>query len=93
MDVKKKMSKIELASLINLCNGSILNSLPITTPNDSSILTIVLCDNLLPFNSSNQKQLFETSRSNGVHFLSPEWILESIVQFSLQPFDNYEEKF
>jgi len=90
---QEKMSKIELASLINLCNGSILNSLPITTPNDSSILTIVLCDNLLPFNSSNQKQLFETSRSNGIHFLNPEWILESIVQFSLQPFDNYEEKF
>jgi hypothetical protein len=79
--------------LITLCEGSLLNTIPITTPNDPSILTIVLCDKLLPFNSSNQQQLFETSRSNGVHFLSPEWILESIVQFSLQPFDNYEEKF
>ncbi|CAF0980795.1 unnamed protein product [Adineta steineri] len=90
---QEKMSKNELASLITLCNGTLLNALPITTPNDSSILTIVLCDKLIPFNCSNQQQLFETSRSNGVLFLSPEWILESIVQFSLQPYDNYEEKF
>lgn len=80
-------------SLIKLCHGSILSSLPITTPNDSSILTIVLCDNSLPLNSTHQQQLYETSRSNGVHFLSPEWIFESIVQFSLQPFETYEEKF
>ncbi|CAF1176155.1 unnamed protein product [Adineta ricciae] len=90
---QEKMDKTELASLITLCGGTLLNTLPITTSNDSSILTIVLCDKLLPFHSSNQQQLFETSRSNGVHFLSPEWILESIVQFALQPFDNYEEKF
>jgi hypothetical protein len=64
-----------------------------TTSNDSSILTIVLCDKLLPFNCSSQQQLFETSRSNGIHFLSPEWVLESIVQFALQPFDSYLEKF
>ena len=79
--------------MITLCNGTLLNSLPITTPNDSSILTIVLCDKLLPFNSSTQQQLFETSRSNGVYFVSPEWVLESIVQFALQPFDTYLEKF
>jgi len=48
---------------------------------------------LVPFDSSNQQQLFELSRSNGVHFLGPEWVLESIVQFSLQPFDPYEEQF
>ncbi|CAF0929022.1 unnamed protein product [Rotaria sordida] len=90
---QEKMSKTELASLITLCNGTLLNNLPITTPNDCSILTIVLCDKILPFNSLNQQQLFETSRSNGVNYLSPEWVLESIVQFSLQPFDNYEEKF
>lgn len=79
--------------MITLCKGTLLNALPITTTNDSSILTIVLCDKLIPFDSINQQQLFETSRANGVYFLSPEWVLESIVQFSLQPFDNYEEKF
>ena len=79
--------------MITLCNGRLLQTLPLTTSNDSSILTIVLCDNLIPFNSLNQQQLFETSRSNGVIYLSPEWVLESIVQFCLQPFDNYEEKF
>jgi hypothetical protein len=67
--------------------------MPITGPTDGSLLTIVLCDKLLPFSSPNQQQLFETSRSNGIHFLSPEWVLESIVQFALQPFDSYEEKF
>jgi hypothetical protein len=60
---------------------------------DDSILTIVLCNNLVPFESSNLQQLFELSRSNGVRFLIPEWILESIVQFGLQPFEVYEEKF
>ncbi|CAF2637130.1 unnamed protein product [Rotaria sp. Silwood2] len=90
---QEKMSKTELASLITLCNGTILNTLPTTTPNDSSILTIVLCDKIFPFNSLDQQQLFETSRSNGVNYISPEWVLESIVQFSLQPFDTYEEKF
>ena len=60
---------------------------------DSSILTIVLCDDLLSFESSNQQQLFELSRSNGVYFINPEWIIESIVQFALQPFEYYEQKF
>ncbi|CAF4506619.1 unnamed protein product, partial [Rotaria magnacalcarata] len=86
-------SKTELAALIHLCNGTLLNTLPIATPNDPSILTIVLCDKLLPFESSNQQRLLERSRANGVNYLSPEWVLESIVQFSLQPFDHYEEKF
>jgi hypothetical protein len=65
----------------------------ITTTIDNAILTIVLCNDILPFEDSNQKQLFELSRSNGVFFLNPEWVIESIVQFSLQPFDFYEENF
>jgi len=56
-------------------------------------LTIIVCDKLLPFKTSTEQQLYENSRTNGVHFLNPEWIFESIVQYSLQPFDHYEEKF
>lgn len=83
-----------MSSLIKLCHGTILDTFPLTTTTiDKSILTIVLCNNLSSFNYSNQQQLFELSRSNGVQFLTPEWILESIVQFNLQPFDSYEEIF
>ncbi|CAF0855201.1 unnamed protein product [Adineta ricciae] len=88
-----KMSKVELASLIQLCHGSILNTFPLTSSIESSMLTIVLCTDLFRFQSSNEQQLFELSRSNGVHFLGPEWILESIVQFALQPFEAYEQDF
>ncbi|CAF4306356.1 unnamed protein product [Rotaria socialis] len=72
---QEKMSKTELAALIHLCNGTLLNTLPIATPNDPSILTIVLCDKLLPFESSKQQHLLERSRANGVNYLSPEWCL------------------
>ncbi|CAF0725955.1 unnamed protein product [Rotaria sp. Silwood1] len=88
-----RMSKNELCALIKLCHGSILSTFPLTSASDSSTLTIILCNALLPFESANQQQLFQLCRSNGVHFLSPEWIIESIVQFTLQPFDSYEETF
>lgn len=64
-----------------------------TATADNSSLTIVICNELDQFDSPAQKLLFELSRSNGVHFLSPEWVFESIVQFVLQPFDLYEEEF
>lgn len=60
---------------------------------DSTILTIVLCNNILPFENNSQRQLFELARENGVFFLNPQWVLASIVQFSLQPFESHEEKF
>ncbi|UJR25739.1 hypothetical protein I4U23_007089 [Adineta vaga] len=88
-----KMSKTELISLIQLCHGSSLDTFPLTTVSDHSILTIVLCDEFCPFVSTNQQQLFELSRSNGVYFLDPEWIIESIVQFALQPFEAHEQQF
>jgi len=87
------MSKNELTSLITLCHGTILSNFPLTSSTDSSVLTIIVCDKLLPFKTSTEQQLYENSRTNGVHFLNPEWIFESIVQYSLQPFDHYEEKF
>jgi len=87
------MSKSELTSLITLCHGTILSNFPLTSSTDSSVLTIIVCDKLLPFKTSTEQQLYENSRTNGVHFLNPEWIFESIVQYSLQPFDHYEEKF
>ena len=82
-------------ALIQLCHGSFLNTFPLTatTEMDSTILTIVLCNELLPFDNGNQQQLFELARDNGVFFLNPEWVLESIVKFSLQPFELYEEEF
>ncbi|CAF1176336.1 unnamed protein product [Rotaria sordida] len=87
------MSKDELSALIQLCHGSILPTFPLTATTDNSTFTIVLCNALSPFDSANQQQLFELSRSNGIHFLDPEWIIASIIQFALQPFDCYEEKF
>ncbi|CAF2719642.1 unnamed protein product [Rotaria sp. Silwood2] len=88
-----RMSKDELSALIKLCHGSILHTFPLKATNDNSALTIVLCDKLLPFDSASQQHLFQLCRSSGVHFLSPEWIIESIVQFTLQSFDSYEEDF
>lgn len=84
-----------MVALIQLCHGSLLNTFPLiaTTEMDSTILTIVLCNELLPFENASQQQLFDLARDNGVFFLNPEWVLESIVQFSLQPFEFYEEKF
>lgn len=82
-------------ALIQLCHGSFLKTFPLTatTEMDSTILTIVLCNELLPFDNANQQQLFDLARDNGVFFLNPGWVLESILQFSLQPFELYEETF
>ena len=72
-----------MASLIQLCHGTLLNEFPLETSENSSLITIVLSD-----------ERIERNRFvHGVHYLSPEWVLESIVQFALQPFEPYEEHF
>lgn len=80
-----------MISLIKLCHGSILDTFPITTNSNDSISTIVLCNEILAFDNVVEQQLFDLARSNGVQFVNPEWLLESIVHFQLQTFDLYQE--
>lgn len=85
-----------MTDLIRLCHGEILETFPITTTTTAtevgeSTLTIVLCNEVLCFDNSCEKELFELSRSNGFEFVNPEWLLESIVHFQLQPFHFYQE--
>lgn len=88
-----KMTKDDLISLIELCHGTIVDEFPMKNSADSSILSIVICDQSQQVLSLFKNESNENSRANGVHFLSAEWVLESIVQFALQPFENYEERF
>ena len=72
-----------MATLIRLCHGTLLDEFPMRSADDTSLITIVLAD-----------QPVERARlAHGVHSLSPEWVLESLVQFALQPFEAYEEQF
>lgn len=82
-----------MISLIELCHGTIVDEFPMKNSADSSILSIVICDQSQQVLSLFKNESNENSRANGVHFLSAEWVLESIVQFALQPFENYEERF
>ncbi|CAF4271225.1 unnamed protein product [Rotaria socialis] len=37
-----------------------------------------------------RKEIYEKCIHIGIHFLSPEWFLESLVQYRIQPFEDYQ---
>ncbi|CAF0815593.1 unnamed protein product [Didymodactylos carnosus] len=86
---QNKMSKNDLIALIKLCNGNVIDCLP--SNNTTKTTTVILCEKLT-YTNSEQLKYYENCKQANIHFLSPEWILESIVHYSIQPYDEYEEK-
>ncbi|CAF0935322.1 unnamed protein product [Rotaria sordida] len=48
---------------------------------------IVLCEKEYLIN---RKEIYDKCIHIGVHFLTPEWFLESLVQYRIQPFQDYQ---
>ncbi|CAF0888786.1 unnamed protein product [Didymodactylos carnosus] len=52
-----------------------------------SIIRVVLCEKEY---LRNRKEMYDKCVKVGVHFLTPEWFLESLVQYKVQPFHEYQ---
>ncbi|CAF0848157.1 unnamed protein product [Didymodactylos carnosus] len=52
-----------------------------------SVIRVVLCEKEY---LHNRKEMYDKCVKVGVHFLTPEWFLESIVQYKVQPFHEYQ---
>lgn len=66
---------------------------PLENGSNPSLIRIILSDPIDEREENGSMENFRRARATGVHILSPEWVLESIVQFALQPFEPYEEHF
>ncbi|CAF1434319.1 unnamed protein product [Rotaria sp. Silwood1] len=51
------------------------------------ITRIVLCEKEYLIN---RREMYEKCIQAGIHFLTPEWFLESLVQYRIQPFQEYQ---
>ncbi|CAF1031540.1 unnamed protein product [Adineta ricciae] len=51
------------------------------------ITRIVLCEKEYLMN---RREMYEKCIQSGIHFLTPEWFLESLVQYRIQPFQEYQ---
>ncbi|UJR22406.1 hypothetical protein I4U23_025467 [Adineta vaga] len=51
------------------------------------ITRIVLCEKEYLIN---RREMYEKCINSGIHFLTPEWFLESLVQYRIQPFQEYQ---
>ncbi|CAF0873308.1 unnamed protein product [Adineta steineri] len=51
------------------------------------ITRIVLCEKEYLIN---RREMYEKCIHSGIHFLTPEWFLESLVQYRIQPFQEYQ---
>ncbi|CAF4411322.1 unnamed protein product [Rotaria sp. Silwood2] len=53
----------------------------------TDLIRIVLCEKEYLIN---RKEIYDKCVHIGVHFLTPEWFLESLVQYRIQPFQDYQ---
>ncbi|CAF2044351.1 unnamed protein product [Rotaria magnacalcarata] len=53
----------------------------------TGLIRIVLCEKEYLVQ---RKEIYEKCIHIGIHFLSPEWFLESLVQYRIQPFEDYQ---
>ncbi|CAF1935180.1 unnamed protein product [Rotaria magnacalcarata] len=53
----------------------------------TGITRIVLCEKEYLIN---RREMYEKCIHAGIHFLTPEWFLESLVQYRIQPFQEYQ---
>ena len=81
-----KMTNDRLQDLIIVCGGQIITC--VTQHLLDLYDVVVLCDRLYV---SERRHNYDQCRSLGIHFVSPDWVLESILEYRLKAFSLYEE--
>ncbi|CAF1046328.1 unnamed protein product [Rotaria sp. Silwood1] len=81
-----KMTNDRLQDLITACGGRIITCVTQSLLEQFEI--VVLCDKLYV---SERRHNYEQCRSLGIHFVSSDWVLESILEYRPKSFVLYEE--
>ncbi|CAF2733639.1 unnamed protein product [Rotaria sp. Silwood2] len=81
-----KMTNDRLQDLITTCGGRIITC--VTQGLLDQFEIVVLCDKLYV---SERRHNYDQCRSLGIHFVSSDWVLESILEYRPKSFSLYEE--
>lgn len=81
-----KMTNDRLQDLITTCGGQIITCVTQSLLDQYDI--VVLCDKLYV---SERRHNYDQCRSLGIHFVSSDWVLESILEYRQKDFSLYEE--
>jgi hypothetical protein len=81
-----KMSNDRLQDLITTCGGQIITC--VTQNLLDRFQIVVLCDRLYV---SERRHNYEQCHALGIHFVSSDWVLESILEYRQTPKDSYKE--
>ncbi|CAF1177915.1 unnamed protein product [Adineta steineri] len=81
-----QMTNERLEDLITTCGGQIITC--VTQRLLDKYQIIVLCDMLYV---SERRNNYDQCRSLGIHFVSSDWVLESILEYRRKPFSLFEE--
>jgi hypothetical protein len=81
-----KLTNDRLQELITTCGGQIITCVTQTLLNQYVI--VVLCDKLYV---SERRHNYDQCRQLGIHFVSSDWVLESILEYRQKAFSLYEE--
>lgn len=76
----------ELAELIQLSGGKYMTDSHFSRW-QPGIHRIVLCEREYLIH---RREMYEKCVQSGIHFLTPEWFLETLVQYRIQPFQEYQ---
>jgi hypothetical protein len=82
-----QMTNDRLKDLITICGGRIITCVTQNLLDEYEI--VVLCDRVYV---SERRHNYDQCRSLGIHFVSSDWILKSILEYRQKPFALYEEK-
>ncbi|CAF4099640.1 unnamed protein product [Rotaria socialis] len=85
-DHEIKMTNDRLKELITMCGGQIITCVTQSLLDQYEI--VVLCDKLYV---SERRHNYDQCRSLGIHFVSSDWVLESILEYRPKLFSLYEE--
>jgi hypothetical protein len=81
-----RMPNDRLQDLITTCGGQIITCVTQSFLDENEI--VVLCDKLYV---SERRHNYDQCRSLGIHFVSSDWVLESILEYRRKAFSLYEE--
>ncbi len=81
-----RMTNDRLESLITTCGGEIITCVTQKLLDEKDI--VVICDKLYV---SERRHNYDQCKTLGIHFLSSDWVLESILEYQLKDFASYEE--
>ncbi|CAF0968264.1 unnamed protein product [Adineta steineri] len=80
------MNNDELIEMIKLCGAKYTTDSHFSRF-QAGLKRVVLCEKEYLIN---RKEIYEKCIHAGVYFVTPEWFLESLVQYCVQPFQEYE---